>query len=274
MNNKNLVFAGCSLTSGSGWDGEDGLTAYDNLWVHLCHRGIDRFKNLNLVNIAVGGASNTDIFEQVVSYLSTNSSNIECVLCQWTSGPRYNWNIGFELWNTTEFITKIDVQSHNIILSDGTQYPRKYINDLKSRFRTMHHLHWEILKVVKYSKILEILAAKMGTKIFFINGVCPWDENYFTRLENVLPKDYTEFTKKNIIDVDSHSNEDNQKLYNLAHYHYSQAGGINYDLWINLYGSFYENQIDFNSDGMHAGIKSNQNYYSIVKNRLEELNYI
>lgn len=274
MSDGYVIFAGCSFTAGDGWTDVDDPKSHPNLWVNLCHQNIPKFQNLALVNLSQGGASNTDIFEQAVSALTHYRGDSVVLLCQWTAMPRYQWQIGFELWDTKEHITTRDLDDHDVNLSDGTRYPRKYINDIKSRFRAMHHLHWEILKVVKYSKILEDLAERLGSTVFFVNGLCPWDKHYFTKLENVLPEDYTEFTKKTILDIDSRSDQDIKKLYDLAHHHYTQAGGINQDLWINLYDSFRKTQSDFNFDGNHPGKQSNQLYSSVVENRLKQLNFI
>jgi hypothetical protein len=53
---------------------------------------------------------------------------------------------------------------------------------------------------------------------------------------------------------------------------YTRAGGIAEESWINLYNPFYspKNKVDSNYDNIHAGIISNQNFFNIVKNKLEK----
>lgn len=281
---KKLIFSGCSFTLGAGWKDmgspEESIKNFDKnspyLWVNLCHDNIERLKKLEMINLGQGGASNTEIFQNTIRAISNFSDQIDIIFCQWTSMPRYNWNVGFELWGTNE---KMQLDScpykHDVNLNRGDHWPREYIDDLINRLRVLHHLHWEILKIVDYSNIITRLAEKTNIQnVFFINGICPWDSNYFVELDNVLPEEYTEFTKKDILNIDTRDDEDIFKLYKLAHQHYREYGGIDGSKWINLYDSFLKNQIDVNFDNSHPGIESNKIYYNMIKTRLKELNFI
>ena len=274
MSNK-VLFAGCSYTAGNGWmdlPEEESIKVEckdsPHLWVNICHDKIPQIKDLDLVNLGKGGASNTEIFQNVVRSIST-ISDIDIVFCQWTAYPRYNFNVGFELWDTFESLHDTDLKKHDVNLNRGDHWPREYVNDLLDRLRVIHHPHWEILKIVDYSAILSRLAKQKGFEIFFINGLCSWDENYFIKLENVKPEEYTPFTKKEILNIDTRDDEDIFKLYDLAHEHYQDAGGVNEDQWINLYNPFNQNKIDFNFDKKHPGKQSNLLYYDIIKQKLE-----
>lgn len=275
-----VVFAGCSFTAGNGWANlppEESLRTAckdsPHLWVNICHKGISRIKDLELVNIGQGGASNTEIFENSVRSISSLGDEIDVMFCQWTSAPRYNFNVGFELWNTSESIHDMNFRKHDIHLNRGDHWPREYVKDLLDRLRVMHHLHWEILKIVDYSATLFKLAKQIGFDIFFINGLCPWDNNYFTRLDNVMPEQYTPFTKKEILNIDSRDDQDIFKLYNLAHDHYQAAGGINDRQWINLYDSFSKKKIDTNFDLKHPGEKSNILYCNLIKEKFQVISH-
>lgn len=164
-----IVFAGCSFTAGNGWVNTTPEESYqiedkdnENLWVNLCHQRIKKFKSMELINLGKGGASNTDIYTNIVRAISTNGNTINTIICQWTSMPRYNWNAGFELWNTSaNFSHPKDKQSRqDINLNNGQTWSKNYINDLTDRLLVMHHLHWEILKVVDYSNIISELSKK------------------------------------------------------------------------------------------------------------------
>jgi hypothetical protein len=275
---KKLVFSGCSYTAGNGWadlppDESLKIEVKDSpyLWVNLCANNIDVFKNLELINAGVGGASNSEIFENTIEHIMFHGDNIDTVICQWTSMPRYNFNVGFELWSTNESLYN-RVRTHNVNLNRGDQWSREYITDLTDRLRVMHHLHWEILKVVRYSNIIKQATRKLKiNRIIFINGLCPWDEDYFNFIDDpsISPEKYTAFTKKEILNIDSRNDEDIHKLYHLAHKHYQSAGGIDSTDWVNLYNSFYNSCTDTNFDQNHPGINSNQHYFQQVKNFLE-----
>lgn len=271
---KKLLFSGCSYTAGNGFDQNNPLRAVKDsphLWTNLFQQSALKYKNMEQVNIGVGGASNTEIFENTVKSLAEYGSDVDTMFCQWTSMPRYNFVAGFELWSTNVSFVMDEKITHDINLNNGTTWTRSYVNDLIDRLRVMHHLHWEILKVVNYTNIIKKLAVKLNiNNVFFINGLCPWDENYFVELQNVLPNQYTNFTKKEILNIDSKDDQDIFKLYKLAHRHYQEAGGINENEWINLYNSYNSQQIDFNFDSKHPGIESNKLYVQLIKNRLDE----
>lgn len=280
---KKLVFAGCSFTAGVGWVDDipersrqsmDPKSPY--LWTNLCHGNIDRLSNLDSINLGKSGASNTDIFQNVVRVLGDKNRDIDVMFVQWTAMPRYNFNIGFELWDTEENFdtTAAGSNKYDIRLSNGDSWPRDYVVDLVDRLKVLHHLHWEILKVVDYSNTISNLAKILGIEVFFINGLCPWDKDYFLELTNVKPEAYTDFTKKIILEIDHRNDEDIYKLYSMAHQHYQQAGGIKNSQWINLYDSFLNHKIDVNFDQWHPGKVSNETYADMIYNRLKELSFI
>lgn len=270
---KTVVFSGCSFTAGVGWSETDKYAAVkdcDCLWTNLVHRNIPRFRGLTQINCANGGASNTDIFESTIKIIGEEANNIHTLFCQWTAGPRYNFNVGFELWDTSEsFLTTI--RSHDINLNRGDRWSRRYVKNLLEQFITLHHVHWEILKIVKYTNIISDLAKLLRFKVFFINGLCPWDQDYFTRLHNCAPESYTPFTKKEILNIDSRDDQQIHELYHRAHDQYQEAGGVDQSRWINLYDSMLSNRVDYCSDKMHPGTKSNEIYFQIIQNRLANL---
>lgn len=267
MQIKRLLVTGCSLTSGAGWnpDRGDDCKSDPRLWINIAHQHTPALAQLKLENLSSTGASNSDVFEQTVTGLSRYTS-IDTVIVQWTGMPRYNFNVGFELWSTSDGTHNGLRQDHH--LSDGTTWSASYIQDVVDRFRVLHHLHWEILHVVRYCNVLTKLAHRLGIdRIFFINGLCPWDQGYFERLQGpgVLPEHYTKFTKQDIININSHNDQDIFRLYQQLHDHYDKAGGVNPAQWINLYDSMRTTQVDTNFDNVHPGIQSNLNFSQKVQ---------
>jgi len=267
-----VAFSGCSFTSGAGWNLNDiDVNAKDHpeLWVNLVCDQIPMLKNLDVVNAGQGGASNTEIFKNTVKVISNLGSDIDIFFCQWTSMPRYNFSVGLETWATDEGLSRTARSKFDVNLSDGTTYSRKYLDDLLNKLLVLHHLHGEIIKVVEYSNILQKLSKKFNIKLYFINGLCPWDNNYFVRLQNAMPENFTPFTKKEILSIESKDDEDIFKLYKTIHDEYDQAGGVTPTQWVNLYDSMLANKIDTNYDNKHPGTQSNFNYFQQVKTFLE-----
>jgi hypothetical protein len=273
-----VVFTGCSFTAGNGWSDTDptdnGPTeckSAPELWVNQCHSNIKILQDLELINFGIGGASNTKIFESTVDIISQHGNSIKFLFCQWTSYPRYQWNLGFELWPTSDSVFVEGAPSFDISTSVGLCYNKKDLEKFKNQYLVMHHPHWEIVKIIGYTKILKQLARLHGIKVYFINGLCHWDNQFFTKLTNlnITPEDYTPYTKKEILAIDFRNDSDIHKLYNLAHTQYTQAGGIDPTQWINLYNSMNSNIIDTNYDNLHPGKLSNILYFQLVKNFLD-----
>ena len=269
---KKVVFSGCSFTAGTGWDPSvDECRKFKNLWVNLCANNIDSLKSLELVNVGQASASNTIIFENTVDEISKHGSAIDTMFCQWTAMPRYRFSLGLERWSTVVRTEPTRKGNQDIHLSDGTKFTKEYLDKFFNQFNALHHLHPEILKVVRYTNILKRLAAAFDIKIYFINGICPWDNNYFVKLSgpNILPENYTHFTKTLILDIKNRDDADILELYNTIHNDYECEGGIDPNDWINLYGSMNQSKIDTNPDNLHPGIQSNQLYYQQISNFLK-----
>lgn len=94
-----------------------------------------------------------------------------------------------------------------------------------------------------------------GIKIFFI------------KKENVLPYDYTYYTKK-ILNIANRDDDEIYALYNKIHSEYNSIGGIQESRWLNLYNSLGKNKIDVNSDRIHPGYESNQKYFKFLSQAL------
>jgi hypothetical protein len=255
---KNLLFCGCSYVAGSGFDLEK---EEPGLWVNLIHQNL--FKNFNLINSSRGGRSNSGIFQDAV--FNITNTPIDVAFVCWTSMPRYEIELGLELYSTRAiFIPNSQQREHNL---NNINYTKNYLQSLNDRFTALSHLHYEILNLIYYVNSLIALSKKFGTKIYFVNSLCPWDLDYFQKLENVLPNLYTSYTQE-ILNLKNRSDSEVYKLYNKIHKEYLAAGGIQENYWLNLYSSLRDNKIDTNQDSIHPGIESNQLFYNILSQSL------
>jgi hypothetical protein len=271
-----IIFGGCSITSGRGLnresidsDDKDNL----NLWVNLCHKNIPEFRDLTLLNISVGGSSNQKIFNTVIEAISKND-DIEYIVCAWTSVPRYNFNIGFELYDTengfypNEHPNEPRIRNHKLNQGNFTD---GYLRKLSTRFLTLHDLHYEIVHLLKFINIITNLTRHKGTKIINVNAICPWDDQFFKMLpDNCKPSDYTKFTQ-NLLNVHNKDDDEILKLYHKQHEQYNSYGGIREHTWVNLYNSFLDERIDTNYDELHPGVESNQRYFQLVQQYMQTL---
>jgi len=250
-----ILFCGCSFVAGTGFE----LNKQEpNLWVNLL-KNHNKFKHLELINVAQGGRSNSGIFQDAVFNLS--KYKFEYAIVSWTSVPRYELSLGLETYPTRMCVGANTQQSdHNL---NNINYPKNYLQNINDRFVALSHPHEEILNLIHYVNSLINLCNLTDTKIYFVNALCPWDENYFDKLQNVMPSDYTNFTQQ-IINVDHRNDQEINDLYIKIHTEYTNAGGIQKNHWLNLYSSLIRNRIDTNQDGFHPGIKSNQLFYDLL----------
>ena len=107
------------------------------------------------------------------------------------------------------------------------------------------------------------------TKVFFVNGICPWDNDFFIPKQSVLPSEYTQYTQK-ILHTETRADDNSEQLYNTMHDGFTKAGGIHQSSWLNLYSSMRENVIDLNDDSTHPGIESNNLYLELFSKELKQ----
>jgi hypothetical protein len=260
------LFSGCSFTAGAGF----ALEKNDpGLWVNLLHKNVKILQNTELVNCGVGGASNDQIFIDSVEHILKYDTKF--VFVEWTSYPRYLFDVGIETYETkVNFIPNAPIDPDNTNRQLGVNeitYTKKYLENLRDRVVTLNHPYYEISKIVNYVNILTNLCKLKKCLIFFINGLCDWDQDFFTKKENTLPYNYTNYTKK-ILNIDNRDDDEIYTLYNKIHNNYNSMGGIQESHWLNLYNSLKKNRVDVNSDGLHPGYKSNQKYFEFLSQAL------
>jgi hypothetical protein len=254
-----LLIVGCSLSNGSGLPGE-----HDN--PHIWPNHLARQLGINTIrNVAQTGANNHWIFLETVSELA--KSRYDLVLVEWSAIPRYKINVGLELYTTDSMLD----QSVNLVGRETIS--AAWLCDLKNRLLKLHNDHWDILNLVKYVNTLIELQTKLYRgKIFFINGLAPWSNQYFVRKPFILPSKLDKYTY-DILQSDQRDDSEVFQLYNMIHDQYQEYGGIQDYHWLNLYDSLMKTKIDtVSSTDLHPGYASqglySNNFYKILKEKL------
>ena len=260
MSMKYCVFAGCSYTSGVGFELEKNEP---KLWANQIHSKL--FSHTTKLNVSGGGRSNAGIFQDTVKALT--SYNVEYAIIEWTSMPRYELDLGFELYYTRQvFLPNGPCKDHNL---NDINYSKEYLNSVRDRFTSLAHNSYEILNLIEYINSIVKLAKITNTQVFFVNGLCPWDPEFFNKKYNVLPSYYTTYTQQ-LLNVSTRDDVEIFQLYNNLHNNFAQAGGIHESLWLNLYNAMITEQKDFNLDQTHPGIESNNHYTEIFSKVLND----
>jgi hypothetical protein len=264
----NLVFTGCSIVAGSGWDKDDldrEFKESKNLWVNKCHQQIEEFNSLNLINMAFAGSTNAELFADACYAITNYSPKI--LVCCWTAIRRVKVNVGFELYDTL-------VQTHSTdesfwkryVSTIGTNtktYKTSALKKLVDKIRSLQHPHYEIATLLRYTRIIDELCQSFGIKVYHINVLCPWDNSFFIKKEDVKPSEYTLYTQK-ILSSNNRDDSQTFALYDQMHNDYTKAGGVSPN-WVNLYSSLKSMQVDYAYDKSHPGVESGNLYVDMVK---------
>lgn len=248
----NVLFTGCSFVHGSGLDKEK---SDPNNFVNVFTR--NAFGNCDLVNEGVPGNSNLRIFLDTCQQLIQKNYNYAFVC--WTSYPRNVFNLGLEEYETRRsFIPNgSSILEHN---GNDISFSSKFLNNLRDKLSLIEHPHSNIVDIVRYINILKSIADSQKTKIFFINNICQWDTDFFTKVEDPIPSNLTAYTNK-LLNSDNRDDNQIKTLYNIMHNDYTSNGSIQENLWLNLYSSFKrDHQIDIGTDKRHPGPESHKNF--------------
>jgi len=267
---KKTLVVGGSYTGGCGL--KDGIND-PQLWVNQIHTKNNILKNTVLNNCSVYGATNTNVYKTAVNELVKNT--YEYAFIVWTSMPKFRFHVGLEKYNTEVFFTP-GVENTKVITDINTNkkvFTKSYLCELKNKLMVLQNKHYNIVQVLEYVDSLYNVARRMNTKIYFINGLCQWDEGYFDYIDLSMNNidSLTSYTKK-ILNIRNRDDSEIIELYNIMHSTYSKI--IHKELWLNLNKSLRHLQIDMVSDDpndMHPGIKSQYVYTKYLLNNINEL---
>lgn len=262
----NVLLSGCSFSAGTGLShpfmDDFGVKHYPDckdspdLYINLLYKDVD--------NIALGGNSNLRIFQMATTALL--EKHYDVAIIQWTSFMRHEWHAGFETWDTTMrsiiggSSKSVNLHNHTLKGSD--------IQDRVDRFFILEHAHYRIVQLLEYMNILCRIAKITQTEIFFINGLCWWDNKFFHKIHYNNPIETTKYTQK-LLDLENHNDNEYAKLYTKMHNDYRVAGGIHENKWLNLYDPMNRNRIDRGLDGIHPGVATNKKYAEFFKKILD-----
>jgi hypothetical protein len=252
-----ILIAGNSVNTGYGLQyGVNDSRSWPN---QFCNK---LFKDPEIVNISKSGFNNYNIFTETASELVRNKYDYIIVL--WMYAPRFNFNLGLELYSTHTILDDQNINLHNNVTVDG-----KWLKETRMRLNKFYNEHWMYLDLIKYINILVKLAEDQ--KIIFVNGKFLWDENYFVYKNFHTPSELTQYQQR-LLSVNDRSDDEVKKLYDMIHDQYQQYGGIHADKWLNLYEPIWPMKVDYSID-LHPGYVSQDIFAEFLiskfKNKLE-----
>ena len=252
---KKLLVVGCSYAKGAGLPYED---KNESLWVNQLHTQC--WPEYSLTNLSNIGSNNDWIFLETISALIKETYDL--VVVEWTAIPRFNVNLGLELYSTRTMFTDMDIHINNESISG------KWLLQLGNNLKRYHNDHWDILNLIKYINTLIEIQKSRKSNILFVNGLAPWPLDYFTKKEITVPSELSEFERR-MLNTDTRDDEEIINLYKKIHNDYQTYGGIHEEHWLNLYNSLNSLQIDSVSDtDLHPGISSQEVFVKKLKQNI------
>lgn len=258
------IFCGCSYTQGFGLEKEK---SDPNLWVNIVYSATPALAGTKLINAGFGGATNEDIFLSAIHNI-LNNHDCKYLFVAWTSLKRLHVNPGVELYDTSIYLENTTIQ--DVHLNPNITMSGKYVENIRDRFFDLTHPHYDLLKIFRYTSILDQMAKKLNIEVFFINSILPVDSNYFRHVlsEARLPTDTTLYTQE-LLNLNSRDNSEYFKLYDKIHQEYKETGALDCN-WLNLDRGFRKYfYLDQSKDNLHPGIKSNQNFAHFLIEKLQ-----
>ena len=254
-----ILVSGASMSKGIGLPG--GRTD-PRLWSTQLANNI--WPNNSITNIAQMGHNPDTIFVATLDEITKNS--YDHVIVEWSLTTASVFHIGLELYSTkSNLFTNRDYN----LCNNRTVTGEWLYKNIKMNLNEVLNDHWAILKMVEYLNILARVQLAKG-KIWFVNGLGVWPRNYFTKQKSWQDSD--NYTKNNILQKDFRDDNTIEQLYDKIHTSYADAGGIQENLWLNLYDSMQESKIDTISESdPHPGVLSQDKYAVEFTKRINEI---
>jgi len=227
-----VLVAGCSFSSGWGFN-----NSLKSNWVDI----IKIKTSWEIKNIAVTGNSNLEIFLSILNELTQNQYDL--ILCQFTALNRIT--------------VSSSPENPNVIISHGNNELFESIagvnyRDVEIFLKLFTILNQDWKHYINLIKIINVLQS-INEKIVFINGLLPWDRDFFdTQWTVPLPK-HNHFVDSLLqtTEFDDYSLDKFLKEVILC------RNIINQSRWVNLYESWQQTAIDaISPTDPHPGEKS------------------
>ena len=248
------LFTGCSFTEGIGLEF---IKNDPGLWCNILHLTHPDLKGLDIINLGKGGSNNEEIFYTTAEELLSTKPKYAFVC--WTESHRMKINPGIETYPTELRLTLNDDNITDININ-GITYSKTYLNNIKNRFMDLQNSHYKFLDILNYCRLLLKIAVACNTKIYFVNGICNWDDQYFDHNNSIdrNPNVLTLLTQQ-LLHVTNRDDDEIFVIYDRMHKEYKETQGLTN--WINLYNGFRSKYyLDLGNDNLHPGYKSNYEF--------------
>jgi hypothetical protein len=238
------------------------LTHDPDLWINkLCSQV---FNTPQIDNISSTGANANTVFLNTASAIL--QKNYDVVIVGWGSTPRFNFNVGLELYHTRTMFADAGIN-----LNSGVTIPGSYLKDIGDKLKGLYNPHWLNLELIKYVNILyDMQVTHRNRKLFFVNHSLVHCNNFFQRTSFNIPSELDPYVQ-GLLEVSARCDREVYDLYSMIYDQYQLHGGIREDNWLNLYKSLADLQVDkVSATDNHAGYQSQLAYVEYLAPLLQK----
>ena len=137
----------------------------------------------------------------------------------------------------------------------GLSISQKQRQTLRDLIKILNHDFHNILQLIDYCCILEIMSKQIGCEVYFINGLVPWtNELAQDSITEDLITQLSPYTKE-ILDFDLRNDQEIHDLISILQRKFKL---LPKHLWINLFDSMDLRRVDLAPLDRHPGIKSHE----------------
>lgn len=233
-----VCFTGCSFTVGDGF-------AEDQRANFIYDRLISKELNWDSQNQAQLGNSNYRIFIQ--SYNAIISQKFDLVISQWSALNRLWLSPGPNCFYATNDDSK-DFEYRDLKISKADK------QFFKNLVLLLNHDYQNLLDLVDYCNLLQVVSKEHRVQQFNINGLVPWTQDLLKPFGSNLAQEFSSYTK-HLLDFDG---RDDQELLALFGTLQKKMLTLDTKVWVNMFDSFLANTIDDGPQGHHPGPKSHR----------------
>jgi hypothetical protein len=242
------AFVGCSVTLGEGFEPEQREgQIYSSL--------VAKHFMFDSDNLARKGASNHMIF--LIAANAIRSQDYDMIFCQWSELNRLWLSPAPDAWYYATGHATEDYHSKDLVLDTKTQ------NQLAETILMLNHDYQNIMILIDYVNILTDLSQHYKTKIVFINGMLPWQDDLIRNISHV---DQLSKYTRDLLDAD---NRDDKEVLILFKQLQTNFKSMNIKQWVNPFESFQSLTVDLGPLDHHPGPKSHRVMANLIHNYLE-----
>ena len=243
-------WTGCSFTYGEGFDESDrDLYIYDRI--------VSRHMGWQHVNAARPGASNYLIFLSAAQNLL--SGRFDKIFVQWSALNRVWFFPGPDSQYLVNDQYYPDFRYQDLYINSKD---KKKLSDL---ILMLNHDFHNILQLIDYCCILEIMSKQTQCDVYFINGLVPWTADIKNATSYNLSEQLSPYTKS-MLDFDL---RDDTEILTFLTELQNKFVSMPCHLWINLFDSMSNRSVDRGPLGHHPGIQSHKQMADMIINFIQ-----